>query len=153
MISLSSLNFYYFRFNFIKKRKAVEFLKKFNEISEISLKNHKERVFYEQAQRRNLVKITGSRTPDVKTQHFLGLKEKVSDFSGYMQKVDKKKLILSKSSLEKNESSIEGVLKTLEIKENQRYLGISKGIVSFIVNNLNEIKPSDVILQIFYKFC
>lgn len=107
-------------------------------------------MFYEQVQRRNLVKITGSRTPDVKTQHFLGLKEKVSDFSGYMQKVEKKKLISSKSSIDNNESSIEGVLKTLEVKENQRYLGISKGIVSFIVNNLNEIRPSDVILYRFW---
>ena len=44
-----------------------------------------------------------------------------------------------------NEGSIENILKGLENKENQRKLNNFKSIISCVINNLNEIKPSDVI--------
>lgn len=124
-------------------------MKKYNEISETSLKNHKERVFYEEIQKQKIVKISMSKTPDVKSSTFSGLKDKfVSDFSTFIElpkKIEKKPHNTpSKNIFEKIDTSIESVIKTFTIKEHQRYLCNGKAIISFIINSLNEIKPADV---------
>jgi len=84
-----SLSFFY---NSIKKiikiqsklRKSIVILNKYNELSEFSLKNHKEMAFYTQINHRNILKFSGSKTPNVRS-NFAGFKEKVSDFSNFLK--------------------------------------------------------------------
>ena len=105
--------------------------------------------FYSQINRVNILNGAGSKTPNVRSNFAAGFKEKVSDFSNFIDDFhvlnSERKPKKSKKLIEiQDEDSIENVIKSLEMKENQRKLNNLRTIISCIISNLNEIKTTDV---------